>query len=99
MSEGPGLFRRVVLPVLLLGLTALGLFNTYGDATHVQKLAADTACGGDPCPVEMREYKRSPFSHEYVYQVRSGKNASTETVECARSAIFVGEYACKKKQP
>jgi len=93
--EGPGVFRRVILPVVLLGLTALGLYNTYGDATEVQRLAAETACGGQMCPVNMREYKRSPFSHEYVYQV--GKIASSVTVECARSAIFVGEYACKKK--
>ena len=95
MSEGPGLFRRVILPVVLLGLTALGLFNTYGDATHVQRLAAETACGGEMCEVHMREYKRSPFSHRYIYQV--GKVASTVSVECARSAIFVGDYACKKE--
>jgi hypothetical protein len=98
MSEGPGLFRRVVLPVVLLGLTVLGLINTYGDATGVAQLAADTACGGTRCPVEMREYKRSPFSHEYIYAVGAGKSGSTNvTVECARAAIFLGDYACKKQ--
>lgn len=96
--EGPGVFRRIILPVVLLSLTVLGLINTYGDATDVARLAAETACGGAQCAVEMREYKRSPFSHEYIYAVREGKTGSSNvTVECARSAIFVGDYACKKK--
>ena len=94
-SEGPGLFRRVILPVTLLVLTALGLYNTYGDATDVQKLAGDTACGGSPCEVRMTEFSRSPLSHEYAFQV--GKRGDMVHVSCARSAIFVGEYACKKK--
>jgi hypothetical protein len=85
----------VILPVTLLGLTALGLFNTYGDATDVTKFAGDTACGGPPCEVRMTEFSRSPLSHEYAFQV--GKRGDMVKVTCARSAIFVGDYACKKK--
>lgn len=94
MSE-PGVFRRIVLPVVLLGLTGLGLLNTYGDATSVQKLAGDTACGGSPCPLQMTEFSRSPFSHEYVFQV--GKGGKRVSVACSRSAIFFGDYACVPK--
>ena len=94
-SEGPGVFRRVILPVTLIGLTALGLINTYGDATGVQKLAGDTACGGTPCELRMTEFSRSPLSHEYAFQV--GKRGDQVQVSCARSAIFVGDYTCKKK--
>lgn len=94
MSE-PGVFRRVVLPVTLLGLTALGILNTYGDATNVEKLAGDTACGGTPCPLQMTEFSRSPFSHEYVFQV--GKGGKRVSVECKRGAIFFGDYACAAK--
>ncbi len=93
MAE-PGIVRRVVLPVVLLGLTALGLLNTYGDSTGVEKLAADAACGGAPCQVQMREFQRSPFAHEYVFAV--GKAGERVAVKCARSAIFVGDYACAK---
>lgn len=95
MSE-PGIIRRVIVPVVLLGLTALGLLNTYGDATNVEKMAADAACGGTPCPVQMREFSRSPFSHEYIFQVGTG-GGQRVTVTCKRGAIFFGDYHCEKK--
>ena len=95
MSDGPGVFRRLILPVTLLGLTALGFLNTYGDSTGVQKLAAETACGGAMCEVTLREVSKNPIAHKYVYQV--GKKANEVTVECQKSAIFLGEYACVKK--
>lgn len=94
MAE-PGVVRRVIIPFVLLALTGLGLMNTYGDSTEVQKLAAETACGGSMCSMQLREFSRSPFSHEYVYQV--GQQGTQVTVKCARTAIFVGEYRCEKK--
>jgi hypothetical protein len=90
-----GVVRRVILPVVLLGLTAAGLLNTYGDSTGVEKLAAETACGGQMCPVRMTEFTRSPFSHEYVFNV--GKAGTRTAVKCARAAIFFGDYHCEKK--
>jgi hypothetical protein len=90
-----GVARRVVLPVVLLGLTAAGLVNTYGDSTGVEQAAAKAACGGESCPVQMREFTRSPFSHEYVFDV--GKSGTRTVVKCARSAIFFGDYSCEKK--
>ncbi len=94
MADG-GIVRRVILPVTLLGLTAAGLLNTYGDSTGVQKLAAETACGGQMCPVRMLEFTRSPFSHEYVFEV--GKSGERANVKCARTAIFFGDYKCEKR--
>ena len=94
MAEA-GVVRRIVVPMVLIGLTVLGLLNTYADAGPVQKLAAETACGGAMCPVELREFSRSPFSHEYVYQV--GRQGTQVRVKCARSAIFLGDYACAKQ--
>jgi len=90
-----GIVRRVILPVVLLTLTAAGLVNTYGDSTGVEQAAARAACGGEPCPVQMREFSRSPFSHEYVFDV--GKSGTRVEVKCARAAIFFGDYACVKK--
>lgn len=94
MAEA-GVIRRVIIPVVLLGLTALGLMNTYGDSTGVEKLAAETACGGRMCEVRMTEFTRSPFSQDYVYAV--GKAGQRVSVKCAREAIFVGDYRCEKK--
>ncbi|HVW24120.1 MAG TPA: hypothetical protein VHC69_02050 [Polyangiaceae bacterium] len=90
-----GVVRRVILPVVLLGLTAAGLVNTYGDSTGVEQAAARAACGGEPCPAQMREFTRSPFSHEYVFEV--GKSGTRTEVRCQRSAIFFGDYSCAKK--
>lgn len=94
MAE-PGVVRRVIIPVVFLGLTVLGLLNTYGDAADVEKLAAQTACGGEMCPVQLREFSRSPFAHDYRYQV--GKEGTQVSVRCSRAMIFVGAYKCEKK--
>jgi hypothetical protein len=94
MAE-PGVVRRVVVPIVLLGLTALGFLNTYGDASDVQKLAAQTACGGDMCPSQMVELSRSPFSQDYVFLVE--KTRTRVQVKCVRAFIFLGDYACKKE--
>jgi hypothetical protein len=90
-----GFFRRVVVPVLAIGLTICGLLNTYGDSAGVEKLAADAACGGTPCEFRMTEFTRSPFSHEYAYAI--GKSGERVAVTCARQAIFVGDYRCTRK--
>ena len=89
-----GVFRRVILPLVLLTLTVAGLINTYGDSTGVERLAAETGCGGQMCPHRMTEFTRSPFSHEYVFEVE--KTGRVE-VKCAREAIFFGDYKCQKK--
>ncbi|HVU01258.1 MAG TPA: hypothetical protein VHE30_05885 [Polyangiaceae bacterium] len=94
MSE-PGVVRRVIIPVVLLGLTALGLLNTYGDSSDVQRLAAETACGGTACGNRLVEFSKSPFSHEYAFQIEKG-GARVE-VTCKRAMIFLGDYACVKK--
>ncbi len=94
MAE-PGVVRRVVIPVVLLGLTVLGLLNTYGDATDVQRLAAETACGGAPCGNRLVEFSKSPFSHEYAFQLE--KTGARVEVTCKRALVFLGDYACVKK--
>jgi uncharacterized membrane protein YeiH len=90
-----GIVRRVIVPMFFLGLTAAGLYNTYGDATAVQNLAALTACGGGTmCDLRMTQFSRSPFSHEYSYQLVNG--GASVVVKCARKFVFVGDYTCEK---
>jgi hypothetical protein len=91
----PGVVRRIVIPGVLLVLTALGLFNTYADASDVQALAARTACGGTGCSAQMVEFTKSPFSHEYVFQTQ--RDGTRVQVKCARAFVFVGDYACERR--
>ena len=94
MAEA-GIVRRVILPVVLLGLTAAGLINTYGDAADVEKLAGQTACGAEAgCALQLTEFQKSPFAHEYVFVVGKGDRVS---IKCARGAVFFGDYTCTRK--
>ena len=95
--------RHVIRPVFAiacLGLTALGLNNTYGDASEVKALAEKTACGSAQCSVKILREARSAFKQSYGYQTalvekgKSDKSASVD-VECQRAYVLVGEYSCK----
>ena len=97
--------RHVVRPVFAiacLALTALGLNNTYGDASEVKALAEKTACGSEHCSVTTLREARSAFKQSFGYQttlVRAGdakgsKSASVD-VECERAYVLLGEYSCK----
>ena len=97
MAEGSGLTRAVVVAVCL-GVTALGLANTYGDNAAVVALAERTACGAASCSYEKLREERSPLSQSFTFQVRltekGRERAATADVECKRAYVFVGEYAC-----
>lgn len=84
---------------LCLGLTALGLANTYGDNAEVVKLAQKQACGAEGCSFETLRQERSPFSQSFTFQVRiteKGKQrGATADVKCARSYVLVGAYGCE----
>ena len=95
--------RHVIRPVFAiacLGLTALGLNNTYGDDSEVKALSEKTACGSAHCSVKMLSQARSAFKQSYGYQTalvesgKSGKSASVD-VECQRAYVLAGEYSCK----
>ncbi|MBM4361996.1 MAG: hypothetical protein FJ104_04905 [Deltaproteobacteria bacterium] len=84
---------RTIFSLVLVVLTALGLWNTYGDATEVQAKAREVACGAPGCPGELRQFSRSAIGQEYLFDTKSGSVA----VSCSRAAIFVGDWACQKK--
>jgi hypothetical protein len=95
MSDA-GPIRRFAIPIFFLGVTALGLINVYGDASEVERLAEETACGKVGCAVQRVEARRTPFSHYYAYQL-SLQSTKTSGVECAREFVLVGDYGCTSK--
>ena len=98
MAEGSGLTRMVVA-ALCLGVTALGLANTYGDNADVVTLAQRTACGSGSCSYQTLRQDRSALSQSFTFQVRlterGRERAATADVECKRAYVLLGDYGCK----
>jgi hypothetical protein len=97
--EARSLIRPLVV-VLCLTATALGLNNTYGDASEVKALAEKAACGSAPCVVKTLREQRSAFKQSFGYQtalVEKGKSTNNATIdiECARAYVLLGEYQCR----
>ena len=97
MTERSPVTRAIVLTVCL-GVTALGLRNTYGDNSEVVALAQKTACGSPGCAVSILRQERSPFSQSFGFQVktveRGRERGATADVTCKRSWVLVGDYGC-----
>jgi hypothetical protein len=98
MAERGGLLRPIVM-ALCLGVTALGLANTYGDNADVIAKAQRAACGGGTCSYEKLREERSPLSQSFTFQVklteRGKERGATADVECRRAYALLGDYSCK----
>lgn len=98
MAERSGLSRALIAAVCL-GVTALGLANTYGDNAEVVALAQHSACGSSTCSYETLRQERSPLAQSFTFQVRltekGRERAATADVECRRAYVIVGEYTCR----
>jgi hypothetical protein len=90
---------RSLSSVLLLGGTALGLYNVYADNTELKAQAQKVACGDRPCQASITRESRSPLSQTFSYQTElseKGKPRRTASVdvECKRAYFLLGEYGC-----
>ncbi|MFO7177648.1 MAG: hypothetical protein DIU78_003010 [Pseudomonadota bacterium] len=89
-----------LVSVLLLGGTAVGLYNVYGDNSAVKALAEEAACGKRTCSVTFTRESRSPIGQSFTVQTRlvargSRERSASVDVECRRSFYLVGEYSCR----
>jgi hypothetical protein len=90
-------FVRPLTTVLLLGVTALGLINVYGDNAEVQAQAKRVACGNAECPTQVTRLERNPLAQTYdIVAEPKGpkKGSSTVIVKCARTQILLGDWEC-----
>jgi hypothetical protein len=98
MAERSGLSRAVLVAVCL-GVTALGLSNTYADNADVVALAERAACGSGDCSYQKLREERSPLAQSFTFQVRltekGRERAATADVECRRAYVLIGAYACR----
>jgi len=94
-------FFRPLLTLLLIGLTALGLVNVYGDSGEVVALAQKVACHGTDCPTRTTRIERTPFGHEYDLAAsrQDGKKAESVsvTISCKRQYVLLGDWSCAEK--
>ncbi len=99
MAERSGVSRAVIMAVCL-GITALGLANTYGDNADVVAKADRAACGGGACSYQKLREERSPLSQSFTFQVslteRGKQRGASADVECRRAYVLLGEYACQR---
>ena len=94
-------FARPLFTLFLLGITALGLINVYGDSSEVVALAQKVACHGTECPTRTTRIERTPFGHEYdlAATLPNGKKAETitATIHCKREYVLAGAWTCSEK--
>lgn len=95
-SRGP---LRSLFSLLLLGATALGLYNVYADNADVRALAERTACGARDCSTKVTREARSPLGQSFTFQTRlvqrgKSQESATADVECRRQYYLLGEYQC-----
>lgn len=90
MAEGRGPLRALI-PVVLLALSALGLYNVFADNTEVRQMAQALAkTAKDPEPRMTREAK-NPIGQSFDFQV-TGRGLVS--VSCHRAFYLVGAYTC-----
>jgi hypothetical protein len=97
MAERSGATRAIVA-VVCLGVTVLGLINTYGDNAEVVTLAQKTACGSPGCTFNTLRQERSPLSQSFGFQVKTvekgRERGATADVTCKRAYVLFGDYGC-----
>jgi hypothetical protein len=87
---------RPIISVLLLGATALGLINVYGDNRDVIRQAEGVACGSEPCSVNMTRMERNPIGQDFTFQTQQkGRRSAAIDVTCQRTAWLLGDYVCR----
>ena len=84
---------RIVLVALCLVITVASVVNVFVDNEEVRALAEKTACGKDAPTCAMTRMERTPLSQSFEFVSKK----ETAEVECARSAVLFGAYACARK--
>ena len=101
MSNARSLIRPLVA-VTCIGLTALGLRNTYADNIEEKKLAEQLVCSEPGCSARLISESRSAIGQSFAFQIVETKAGRTQSsgiahIECSRELIFLGAYQCERK--
>ncbi|MBI3203462.1 MAG: hypothetical protein HYZ29_18130 [Myxococcales bacterium] len=87
-SRGP---LRAALPVVLLALSALGLYNVFADNTEVRQMAQKLAASPKDTQPRITREAKNPIGQSFELSVDGRGQVS---VSCRRAFYLVGEWAC-----
>jgi hypothetical protein len=90
---------RPTIFIVCIGLTALGLRNTYADNAAEKQLAEQTACGKPGCSLRMLSESRNAIGQTFAFQTEklgagTPESAAIVPVKCEREWMFIGDYRC-----
>jgi len=85
-------YLRFAVAALLIALGIASLNNVYGDNAALFPIAKQEACPSGLCALTRLE--RTPFAQNFHYTTPGDDPI---LVRCTRSAIFFGEFACKRQ--
>jgi hypothetical protein len=86
---------RAILPIVLFGATALGLYNVFSDNSEVRAKAEAAACGKPGCTVRMTRMSRNPIGQSFTFQVDDKQG--TADVDCKLSLFLLGDWSCARE--
>lgn len=93
MAETKSIIRPAV-SLFCVVVTALGLYNVYGDNAEVRARAEALACGKKDCAVRITSQSRSPIGQQFEFQT---EGSTRVTVDCRRAAWLLGGYQCERE--
>lgn len=88
------------MSLFFVGVSVMCVYNVFGVAEEVEKLAKERRCVGQPMPCDARYTKieRTPFAHTYrMYTTSKTGNSEEKDIVCQRQFILLGDYACTIK--
>ena len=90
MAEGRSPARSLI-PVVLLALSALGLYNVFADNSEVRQLAQGLAKTPKDSQPRMTREAKNPIGQSFDFQV---DGRGLVTVDCHRAYYLVGAWSC-----
>ena len=98
MSSRARVIVRFIVFAIVIGVTALGMLNVFGDNSAVKQQATEMVCGKPGCEAHVVKEQRTPFSQSYAFQASRQSHDLIE-IECTRKFVLLGDYACENMTP
>ena len=98
MSSRARVIVRFIVFAIVIGVTALGMLNVFGDNSAVKQQATEMVCGKPGCEAHVVKEQRTPFSQSYGFQ-ESRQSQRLIEIKCARQFVLLGAYECQNMSP